>query len=843
MRSNRVRSAIGFALVLSSAASLTACGDEFSSEPPASVEIEPRSDIPAQLTAGDSRVVAITIRHATLGELVTPRATWRSSDESVLRVESVPMRGNPDSAAVDSLSARRTRVQWSAVGSGTTTVTVTIDAAEGVASTEKTFNVTVAPLVVQRSGTRSAYQVAETDTLRVRVLRVGGDTVTSRRLTWRTSDESVLRIESVSSGSAGDPEALLATNRLKVRLVARRAGTATVTAQVESSPDMLDEPAVSFDVTVAPLILTVVHSEDSLAVTQVDTVEVTLSSPAPLRLTWRTSDESRLRIEPLSFTGNAETDTLVSRRLRVRVVALQRGVIDLLATVDGLSTQEVAETRLPITVLPLSIVPLSWPDTLAVADSVQLSAKVVDAAGRDVHGLSIQWTSSDEASFALTGIAEAGRIEASARIAALRTSSQTGVRSLPALVSSQPSGSPVWGAALRRDSVRITLRVDGVPTAEAATLQVPIRVMERWVDLTVGFQNTCALSYDGRPYCWGQHNGGGVAAPRFLLPTRISSAFQDLAVRFRRLVGGSFITCGESASTPMLWSCWGDNSVSGLIGGAGKTYLPFASLLFPGGLVFRELALSANAACGLAIEDDFLDQIGTEYAFCWSWNSPTPTRVHVHDCTNGNHVLSCSNGGSLAGAASLAVVDDFACAIGPRANVSGSNSFHRFPAGCWGTNEFGQLGNDQQGNTSFAIPVLGLPGPMRRIAAANGSTCALSAAGKAYCWGLAFGPTATPVHPGLTFDDLSASTWNSAAFCGLTMDGAALCWQDASATTAPAPGMSFSRLRNSTSHTCGVVRQSGALYCWGLGGVGELGTGTLQNSTTPVRVIEPAGRP
>ena len=83
--------------------------------------------------------------------------------------------------------------------------------------------------------------------------------------------------------------------------------------------------------------------------------------------------------------------------------------------------------------------------------------------------------------------------------------------------------------------------------------------------------------------------------------------------------------------------------------------------------------------------------------------------------------------------------------------------------------------------------------------------------------------------------------------CGVTPSGATYCWGDngygelgngtttSSATpVAVSGGLTFAAV-SADNQTCGVTR-SGAAYCWGQNRDGELGNGTETNSTTPVAV-------
>ncbi|MGE5730317.1 MAG: hypothetical protein ACM37U_00145, partial [Gemmatimonas sp.] len=76
------------------------------------------------------------------------------------------------------------------------------------------------------------------------------------------------------------------------------------------------------------------------------------------------------------------------------------------------------------------------------------------------------------------------------------------------------------------------------------------------------------------------------------------------------------------------------------------------------------------------------------------------------------------------------------------------------------------------------------------------------------------------------------------SMCGVTTSGALYCAQD-SGLVAMAPGLSFSTVVAGPRHQCGVLRDSGAAYCWGENSVGELGNGTLTTTHVPTPVVAP----
>jgi alpha-tubulin suppressor-like RCC1 family protein len=217
---------------------------------------------------------------------------------------------------------------------------------------------------------------------------------------------------------------------------------------------------------------------------------------------------------------------------------------------------------------------------------------------------------------------------------------------------------------------------------------------------------------------------------------------------------------------------------------------------------------------------------------------------------------------------------------------------------CWGTNFSGQLGdggvlpqsevpvpvaggygylaidagelhvcairNDQQtlcwGATSSTAgsnaPVV-VPGGMTFVAISAGgnATCALTRTGQAYCWGkneygqfgdgTAFTQSAVPiaVSGGHVFIAISLGDRHS---CGLTKSGAIWCWGDGvegqlgsgqyAASLVPtlvSGTYAWVALSTGGSFTCGIVK-AGQLFCWGDGGTGQLGNGSNRTSNVPL---------
>jgi alpha-tubulin suppressor-like RCC1 family protein len=201
----------------------------------------------------------------------------------------------------------------------------------------------------------------------------------------------------------------------------------------------------------------------------------------------------------------------------------------------------------------------------------------------------------------------------------------------------------------------------------------------------------------------------------------------------------------------------------------------------------------------------------------------------------------------------LAVGSDFACARLEHGGVR-----------CWGANDLGQLGYGYTSRigddeTPASAGDIDLGGPALDITAGAHHACAVLEAGRVRCWGSndlgqlgyghteAIGDDETPASAeGI---DLGGSAVRIVAgglhTCALLGTGAARCWGDgqqgqlghgkalvvgddeAPAALGDVPvGGAVVRLVAGWQHTCAVL-DTGGLRCWGDGGFGQLGYGTV----------------
>ncbi len=177
---------------------------------------------------------------------------------------------------------------------------------------------------------------------------------------------------------------------------------------------------------------------------------------------------------------------------------------------------------------------------------------------------------------------------------------------------------------------------------------------------------------------------------------------------------------------------------------------------------------------------------------------------------------------------------------------------------CWGANDKGQLGNGTV--TDRNAPVPSLLGVATAVAADDTHTCAILATGT-YCWGAndfhqlglgiladsAFRTIPQRVLTNVTFTQVSAGGGHT---CALSAAGDAYCWGDGqfgqlgngtSGSTfaiSPVPvsgGHKFTQIAAGQDHTCGVGEAS-ILFCWGRNEFGQLATGSTVNQTVPARL-------
>jgi alpha-tubulin suppressor-like RCC1 family protein len=258
--------------------------------------------------------------------------------------------------------------------------------------------------------------------------------------------------------------------------------------------------------------------------------------------------------------------------------------------------------------------------------------------------------------------------------------------------------------------------------------------------------------------------------------------------------------------------------------------------------------------------------------YCWGENAVG--ELGNNSTTQSNvpaEVVGVGGIGFLSGATALAAggyVESHTCALTTGGAVA-----------CWGSNSSGQLGNNSTTDSHVPVRVVGVGGTgflsgVMAIAGGNEQTCAVTAAGAAYCWGGIYGdignnstessnvPFQVVGVGGTGF--LSRVTVVAAGaehICAATSDGSVYCWgnnftgqlgNNSTTTTESnvpvqvlgvgATGVlsGVAAIAAGVDHTCALTT-TGTVYCWGNNSGSQLGNNSTIQSNVPVQVLGVGG--
>lgn len=275
-----------------------------------------------------------------------------------------------------------------------------------------------------------------------------------------------------------------------------------------------------------------------------------------------------------------------------------------------------------------------------------------------------------------------------------------------------------------------------------------------WADVAVGRITTCGHSEDGTGFCWGHNQRGEVGGADVPIGERVlSPRAVDGGFNFKQVVAGWLHACGIKSTGEAL--CWGGNN-SGQLGiGRADTVAYRTPQTVVGGHQFERLTLGSRYTCGITTTGD---------ALCWGGNAT----------------------GQLG---------------------DGTTTARAEPTPVATTVKFAQIAAGSGFASSATVA------PPTELQGGAGHTCALTGAGKAYCWG-----------------------WNGDGQLG---DGSV---QDRLAPVEVKGNLAFSTISLASANTCGM--RGNGVWCWGSNLRGQLGRDTFGASAVePVPVSPPFNRP
>ena len=241
--------------------------------------------------------------------------------------------------------------------------------------------------------------------------------------------------------------------------------------------------------------------------------------------------------------------------------------------------------------------------------------------------------------------------------------------------------------------------------------------------IITGYNHTCVIDSIGQAYCWGYNDAGQLGTDSYgydFVPMPVDNTGVLAGKTITQMSASGSHTCALDSAGQVY--CWGNNWYGQLGHGPGYgSHVPMA-VDMTGVLAGKTITqISANSSNTCA-----LDSLGRVY--CWGDNSygqlgdnsttgsDVPVAVDITGALAGKTIVQIASGG------------DYTCALDSAGQVY-----------CWGSNDFGQLGNNSTTDNTTPV-VVGVPGllagkTLTQISAHFLHACAVDSDNNAYCWG------------------------------------------------------------------------------------------------------------
>lgn len=350
------------------------------------------------------------------------------------------------------------------------------------------------------------------------------------------------------------------------------------------------------------------------------------------------------------------------------------------------------------------------------------------------------------------------------------------------------------------------------------------------LQIAAGGRHTCVVMPDATVRCWGAGNASQLGQGR--------SGDLSVATAVPGLTGVSQVALGYEFSCARLEngeaSCWGANPGGALGNGGSMIEVSPTPLVLDDVERFGAFTQGHYSSCAIHAG-------GT--LSCWGDASRGQLGTGIVDMEDHPLPLEVPVGA----AEHLALGYFHVCVALTAGGVS-----------CFGSNGWGELGNDDLGSEPQPSPVtvVGIE-DTRQLAAGQQFTCAILQDRGVACWGdnrngqLGDGTTTFSTVPKtiVGFGDVAQIAAGRKHTCAVTLDGALYCWgrneegQLGDGTTTErrvptlVPGLTGVRqVALGDLHSCALL-DSGAVRCFGSNSNGQLGDGTTRDSDTPTFVL------
>ena len=334
-----------------------------------------------------------------------------------------------------------------------------------------------------------------------------------------------------------------------------------------------------------------------------------------------------------------------------------------------------------------------------------------------------------------------------------------------------------------------------------------------FTQIRVGWAHTCATRTDDTLWCWGNNGQGQVGngtTSVTTVPVQVPGI--DSATSFST---GEAHTCAISSGGRGY--CWGFAN-AGQVGDGLDSVRP-SPVKVSGTATFTSVTAGGWHTCG---------QTAAGATLCWGWNAKG--QVGDGTTTNRSVPVAVSTNGTPGKYAKVSPGAYHTCSL----DSSGATY-------CWGSGEFGGLGDGRFGTGTMAsTPVAVIGGHVfTTIAAGHESACATDVSSGVWCWGkissmsMSWQPdqanSVTAPQRSMTIGTgvvvASGYYTGRVRYCALS-DGIASCV--GLDTPGVAPTVSLASIIAGGNHFCGLTASNDA-WCWGQNDYGQLGDGTTNS--------------